>query len=84
MQERNLSLMIQGHEIWLERSKIENDDVELSLVYGHNMRQDGVADISRFLPFVFLPDGSRGEAVLSAGDDRHSMKFKAENAGHYT
>ena len=32
MQERNLSLMIQGHEIWLERSKIENDDVELSLV----------------------------------------------------
>ncbi|MGV8090111.1 MAG: DUF4198 domain-containing protein [Methanothrix sp.] len=84
MQERNLSLMIQGHEIWLERSKIENDDVELSLVYGHNMRQDGVADISRFLPFVFLPDGSRGDAVLSAGDDRHSMKFKAENAGHYT
>ena len=83
MQERNLSLMIQGHEIWLERSKIENDDVELSLVYGHNMRQDGVADISRFLPFVFLPDGIRGEAVLSAGDDRHSMKFKAENAGHY-
>lgn len=57
MQERNLSLMIQGHEIWLERSGIENNNVELSLVYGHNMRQDGVSDISRFSPSVFLPDG---------------------------
>lgn len=84
MQEKNLSLMIRGHEIWLERSGIENRDIELSLVFGHNMRQDGVGDISRFSPHVYLPDGSTGETALAPGKDRHFMKFKAPNDGYYT
>jgi uncharacterized GH25 family protein len=84
MDEKNLSLMIRGHEIWLERSGIEKGDVELSLVYGHNMRPDGVGDISRFSPHVYLPDESKGEVSLVPGKDRHFMNFKAANDGYYT
>jgi len=36
MQEKKLSMMIRGHEIWLESPGIENRDVELSPVYGHD------------------------------------------------
>ena len=35
MQEYKMELMMQGHGIWLEKSKEEGDEVELALVYGH-------------------------------------------------
>lgn len=31
----------------LEESKAESEDVELALMHGHNMRQDGIADANR-------------------------------------
>lgn len=84
MEEKNLSLMIQGHEIWLERSGTEGGNVVLSLVFGHNMRPDGAGDISRFSPHLYLPDGTRGEVSLLPGKDCHFMKFKAADDGYYT
>jgi uncharacterized GH25 family protein len=42
MQECKIELMMQGHEIWLENSKKDDANVELALVYGHNMRQDEI------------------------------------------
>ena len=35
MQECKMELIMQGHGIWLEKSKAEGDEVELALVYGH-------------------------------------------------
>jgi len=59
MQENKLYMMINGHEIWLENLGIDDGNVELSLVFGHNMQQDGVGDISRFVPHVFCQTEAR-------------------------
>jgi uncharacterized GH25 family protein len=63
--------MIHGHEIWLEESANENADVELSLVYGHNMRQDGVADSKRLKAFIYSDGGSNRELEIIPGGSRH-------------
>lgn len=76
--------MIQGHEIWLEKTGMENGNVELSLIYGHNMRQDGVGDIKRLSPLVYSPDGNKSEVTFAPGEDRHFMKFNALKNGFYT
>lgn len=55
MQECKMELMMQGHGIWLEKSKAEGDEVELALVYGHNMRQDGIADAKRLKASTIIP-----------------------------
>jgi uncharacterized GH25 family protein len=84
MQESKLSLMIQGHEIWLEKKGAENGNVELSLIYGHNMRQDGAGDVKRLSPLVYLPDGSKLEVALTPGEDRHILRFDTSKDGFYT
>jgi len=57
MQESKLSLMVRGHEIWLEKTgMMEKGNVELSLIFSHNMRQDGIGDIKRLSSVVYLPD----------------------------
>lgn len=84
MRDNKMFLMIQGHEIWLEESARENANVELSLVYGHNMRQDGVADSKRLKAFVYLEDGSNRELEITPGSDRHLIRFKADRDGYHT
>jgi uncharacterized GH25 family protein len=84
MQEYNLEKMVQGHEIWLEKSTTKDTQVTLALLYGHNMKQDGVVDKNRFSPSVYLPDGSKGEIELSSVEDRHFLSFKGEKEGYYT
>nr|WP_319540614.1 DUF4198 domain-containing protein [uncultured Methanospirillum sp.] len=82
MKEYNLELMIQGHEIWLERSDVEKGTVSLSLLYGHNMKQDGLVDESRFQPHVYYQDGHEGEIELRTVDDRHYLIFKEGETGY--
>lgn len=85
MNKRNtLELMAQGHEMWLERAKIEDGNVELALLYGHNMRADGIADPERITSIVYLPDRTTLEPALTSKEDRHLMTFKAEKEGYYT
>jgi uncharacterized GH25 family protein len=84
MRESKLSLMVHGHEIWLEKTGAENGNMELSLVFGHNMRQDGVGDVKRLSPLVYLPDGNKLDVSLTPGQDRHTMKFNASRDGFYT
>ena len=84
MREDKLPLMARGHEIWLENSRIENKDVELAIVYGHNMRQDGLGDPRRLEPFVYAPDGTRFKPALIPGEDRHLLRFQADIDGWYT
>lgn len=36
-----LILMVKGHEIWLEKTMVKGDDVEIGLYFGHVMKMDG-------------------------------------------
>ena len=84
MREKNLSMMIQGHEIWLEKSRHENADIELALVYGHNMRQDGIADAKRLKAFVYSADETKADLDMIPDMIRYLLRFKAEKEGYYT
>ncbi|WP_269851608.1 hypothetical protein [Methanosarcina horonobensis] len=35
-----LILMVKGHEIWLEKTLMKDDDVEIGLYFGHMMKPD--------------------------------------------
>ena len=83
MQESKMELMMQGHEIWLEKSKTEGDEVELALVYGHNMRQDGIADANRLKAFNYHPDGSKSDLAFIPDEKRYLLRFKADKDGSY-
>ena len=85
MEMRNtLTLMVQGHEIWLEKANIEDGNVELALIYGHNMRADGIADPEKITPIVYSPDGATLEPALTSKEDSHLLTFQAEKGGYYT
>lgn len=87
MNKRNtlaLTRMAQGHEMWLEKANIEDGNVELALLYGHNMRVDGIADPERITPIVYSPDRTTLEPALTSKEDRHLLTFQAEKEGHYT
>ena len=81
MEESKMELMMQGHEIWLEKSKAEGEDVELALMYGHNMRQDGIADAKRLKAFNYHPDGSKFGLNLIPEEKRYLLRFKADKSG---
>lgn len=83
MQECKIELMMQGHEIWLENSKKDDANVELALVYGHNMRQDGIADIKRLKAFNYNPDGSKSDMNLIPGDKHYILRFAADKSGSH-
>lgn len=83
MQESKMELMMQGHEIWLEKSKADGEDIELALVYGHNMRQDGVPDAKRLKAFSYHPDGSKHDVDLVPDEKRYLLRFKADKQGPY-
>ena len=84
MKEYNLELMIQGHEIWMEPTKEDNDSVSVDLLFGHNMRIDGIADKSRFLTTYFSPDEKQGEITLVSAEDRHYLNFNPTTEGYYS
>ena len=87
MNKRNtlaLTRMAQGHEMWLEKANIEDGNVELALLYGHNMRVDGIADPERITPIVYSPDGATLEPALTSKEDRHLVTFPGEKEGCYT
>jgi len=84
MEEYNLELMILGHEIWMEKTKEEKNTVQLSLLFGHNMRIDGIADKSRFQSFCFSPDGARREVELVTDEDRYYLNIDVAADGYYT
>lgn len=84
MKRKTLVLMAQGHEIWLENANIEDGNVELALLYGHNMCADEIADPEMITPIVYSPDGTTHEPTLTSKEDRHLVTFQVEREGYYT
>ena len=84
MQESKLAMMIQGHEIWLEKTNSQDEMLELALAYGHNMRLDGLADAKRLKAFVYHPDGKRFDLDLIPDENRYLIRMKPEKDGYYT
>jgi len=83
MQESKMELMMQGHEIWLETSKADGKEIELALMYGHNMRQDGIADARRLKAFNYPPDGSKLDLAIIPDEKRYLLRFNADAEGSY-
>jgi len=84
MHEDKLYLMVQGHEIWLEKNAAGNGSAQLALRYGHNMRPDGAVDIKRLLANVFDNDGNAVNSELVSGQNNSSLEFKAQKDGFYS
>jgi len=84
MDEDKLVLMVHGHEIWLESMRSGEDRVELSVLYGHNMRIDGMAKQERMNARVYSPEGAVIGPLLAPMADHYDLTFKPEKAGYYT
>ncbi len=76
-------LMVRGHEIWLEASKVKDKDVEVGLFYGHNMKVDGSPDPRNITPAVYSPDKNKFGLKVKVKKGSQSLKFKAGKAGYY-
>jgi uncharacterized GH25 family protein len=77
-------LMVKGHEIWLEASKVKDKNVELGLFYGHNMAVDGSPDPKNITPAVYDPEKRMASPEIKSMKDMHALKLKAGKAGYYT
>ena len=77
-------LMVKGHEIWLEASKIKDKNVELRLFYGHNMATDGRADPTKIAPTVYSPKKEKITPQVKALKESFTLKLMADGAGYYT
>jgi len=80
----NMILMVRGHEIWLEASKVKDRSVELGLFYGHNMIVDGCPDPKNLSPAVYGPEGEKIVPKVTSKKDVHSLRVKADKDGYYT
>ena len=80
----DLTKMVVGHELWLGQAKQEGDQREVSLLFGHNMRTDGVLNPARVKPLIYRPDGSTIQPTMSSESDRYRLRFPFAGDGCYT
>lgn len=80
----DLTRTMGGHEIWLGKARLDGDQAELTLFYGHNMRPDGSLDSKSIKPLIYKPDGSTIMPSLSSERDRHLLRFSCKEPGCYT
>jgi uncharacterized GH25 family protein len=76
-------LMVFGHEIWLEGTKVKGSNVDIKLAYGHNMKADGHVDSKRISPVVYTPGRKRIVPDFKSKADHHIVTFKVEKPGYY-
>ncbi|HOT07377.1 MAG: Nickel uptake substrate-specific transmembrane region [Methanosaeta sp. PtaB.Bin039] len=84
METADLTRIMGGHEIWLGEARLEGEQAEVSLIFGHNMRPDGSLDPSRINPTVYKPDGSTIKPELSSEELKHRLTFPCTQDGFYT
>ena len=80
----DLTKMVVGHELWLGQAKQGGDQREVSLLFGHNMRTDGVLNPARVKPLIYRPDGSTIQPTMSSESDRYRLRFPFAGDGCYT
>lgn len=79
--------IVRGHEIWLEhdmRHVHVGETVECKLLYGHNMKIDGVAVVENVKATVFDPANEKRDMVVDAGDDGLIARFIPVIDGYHT
>ena len=75
--------MTRGQEIWLEKSRISGNVVDLAILYGHDMHTDGVPEMEKITPFVYSPDGETLIPSVTLKQDRYILNFRMTKKGHY-
>jgi uncharacterized GH25 family protein len=73
-----ISKIVQGHEIWLEykmRHLNSSDPFECRLLYGHNLKQDGVAEAEKIKAVVFTGDDDMQSLPVEATADDLRIRF---------
>lgn len=81
---KQLSRMVQGHEIWLENGTIKGAQGRIELRYGHNMKVDGVPPESMANAIVYTPDGKKLKPTSKLAKTGYILRFPARKAGDYT
>ena len=70
--------IVQGHEIWLEyqmRFLSSDEPFECRLLYGHNLKTDGVADAMNVKAGVFTGDNDMHPLPVETTDDDLRIRF---------
>jgi len=80
----DLTRIVGGHEIWLGEARLNGEQAEVSLIYGHNMRPDGSLDPKGINPTVYMPDGNTIKPELSSEKVKHRLAFPCTQDGCYT
>ena len=81
MEEYNLELMILGHEIWMEKTREEKNAVQISLLFGHNMRSGTMfADVNNYSNASFY--NSHRTFTVKFGDTNYTYKVFAAYDTH--
>jgi uncharacterized GH25 family protein len=79
--------IVRGHEIWLEHDMQHvhvGETVECKLLFGHNMKIDGVAVVENVKATVFDPANEKRDMVVDAGDDGLIARFIPVVDGYHT
>lgn len=80
----DMTKMIVGHEIWLGETQLNDNQAQMALFYGDNMRPDGSPDSNNLRSIVYSPDSRTINPSILSKVDRHILKFSCEMDGCYT
>ena len=79
--------IVRGHEIWIEhdmRHVHVGETVECKLLFGHNMKVDGLAVVENVKATVFNKANEKCDLVVDAGDNCLIARFTPEVDGYHT
>jgi uncharacterized GH25 family protein len=80
----DMTKMIVGHEIWLGETQLNDDQAQMALFYGDNMRPDGSPDSKNLRSIIYRPDSRTTNPSILSERDRHILRFACEMDGCYT
>ena len=81
---RSMSMVIRGHEMWLQEPLREGDRYSAELRFGHNMEPDGSAPDDYVHPTVIDCDGNSVETRFERIDQGHRICFRDTGRAPYT
>ena len=79
--------IVRGYQIWLEhnmRHLLVGQPIECNLLFGHNMKVDGIADVDNVKAIVFDSANKKHDMVVETGDNCLIARFTPEDDGNHT